>query len=139
MQKKKDTTVGIKSNRVVAIDYLKGFSIFTIVLMHLLNIMSAIPSKIQTLASIGGAGVHVFFLCSGIGLYLSYLKKKKNYYEFLKKKFIKIYIPYIIIVFISFLLPWMYTGSERFVALLSHIFLFKMFVSRFEVSFGMQL
>ncbi|MGZ1069622.1 hypothetical protein ACXOXG_02130 [Streptococcus thermophilus] len=34
---KKDVVVGIQSNRVVAIDYLKGFSIFTIVLMHLLN------------------------------------------------------------------------------------------------------
>ncbi|MCE2205577.1 acyltransferase family protein [Streptococcus thermophilus] len=101
---KKDVVVGIQSNRVVAIDYLKGFSIFTIVLMHLLNTMSAIPSKIQTLASIGGAGVHVFFLCSGIGLYLSYLKRKTNYYDFLRKRFTKIYIPYIIIVFISFLL-----------------------------------
>lgn len=136
---KKDVVVGIQSNRVVAIDYLKGFSIFTIVLMHLLNTMSAIPSKIQTLASIGGAGVHVFFLCSGIGLYLSYLKRKTNYYDFLRKRFTKIYIPYIIIVFISFLLPWMYTGIDRFIALLSHVFLFKMFVSRFEVSFGMQL
>ncbi|TDG61945.1 hypothetical protein C5L19_000896 [Lactobacillus delbrueckii subsp. jakobsenii] len=33
----------------------------------------------------------------------------------------------------------MYVGSDRFVALLSHIFLFKMFVPRYEGSFGFQL
>lgn len=109
MQKKKDTTVGIKSNRVVAIDYLKGFSIFTIVLMHLLNIMSAIPSKIQTLASIGGAGVHVFFLCSGIGLYLSYLKKKKNIMSFLKRSLSK----YIFLILLSFLFLFFFRGCIR--------------------------
>ena len=33
----------------------------------------------------------------------------------------------------------MYVGSDRFVALLSHVFLFKMFVPRYEGSFGFQL
>lgn len=101
--------IQMKSNRVGAIDYLKGFSIFTIVLMHLLNIMSAIPSKIQTLASIGGAGVHVFFLCSGIGLYLSYLKKKTNYYEFLKRGLSK----YIFLILLSFLFLFFFRGCIR--------------------------
>lgn len=136
---RKSIIIQMKSNRVGAIDYLKGFSIFTIVLMHLINLLSALPSKIQTLASFGGAGVHVFFLCSGIGLYLSYLRKKTTYGEFFKRRFTKVYIPYIIIVFISFFLPWMYEGSERFLALLSHILLFKMFIPHFEVSFGLQL
>ena len=126
----------LEIGRIAEINCLKGFSIFTIVLMHLLHMMSDIPSKIYTLASIGGTGVHVFFFCSGIGLYLNYLKRKMGYTDFLKKRFVKIYIPYIIVIIISFFLPWMYSGNDRITALLSHIFLFKMFIPRYEGSFG---
>lgn len=83
-------------------------------------------------------GVHVFFICSGIGLYISYLKKKVNYISFIKKRFYKIYIPYIIVIIISFFLPWIRVEKSRPVALLSHIFLFKMFIPQYESSFGMQ-
>ncbi len=131
--------IGMSSgSKIDEINYLKGFSIFTIVLMHLLHRMPDIPSKIYTLSLIGGTGVHVFFLCSGIGLYLSYLKRKMSYTEFLKKRFVKIYIPYVIVIIISFFLPWTYSGNDRITALLSHIFLFKMFVPRYESSFGVQ-
>lgn len=126
------------NNRIEIIDCLKGFSIFTIVMMHLMDYMDNLPSKIHTLSSIGGTGVHVFFLCSGIGLYLSFLNKSMGYIDFLKKRFNKIYVPYIIIILISFLLPWMYKCSDRILALLSHVCLFKMFVPKFEQSFGIQ-
>lgn len=122
--------------KIPAVDYLKGFSIFTIACMHLLEMMSAVPSKIMTLAAIGGTGVHVFFLCSGIGLYTSYLKRKTSFCEFLKKRFLKIYIPYILVVLVSFFAPYLYSGEDKLTALLSHVFLFKMFVPRYEESFG---
>lgn len=124
--------------KIWVLNYLKGFSIFTIALMHLLPMMNAMPSKILTLSLIGGTGVHVFFLCSGVGLYLSYLNKKTSYKEFIKKRLSKIYIPYIIIVAVSYVLPWMYIGDDRGSAFLSHVFLFKMFVPRYEESFGTQ-
>ena len=130
--------LGIEGNKVQEINYLKGFSIFTIVLMHLMQCMSALPSQINTLASIGGTGVHVFFLCSGIGLYLSYLNRKTSFKDFIDRRFKKIYIPYIIVVLISFFLPWLYKGADRFWALLSHVFLYKMFVPKYEESFGTQ-
>lgn len=123
---------------VPVIDYLKGFSIFTIVLMHLMQMMTAVSSKIITLSSIGGTGVHVFFLCSGIGLYLSYLNHKTSFADFMKKRFLKIYVPYIIVVSVSYLFPWLYKGDNKEIALLSHIFLFKMFVPEYEHSFGIQ-
>ncbi|WP_280515560.1 acyltransferase family protein [Lactobacillus nasalidis] len=121
-------------------DFLKAFSIITIVLMHLCqNYLKALPSIVITASSLGGTGVHIFFFSSGCGLYLSYLKHPTNFTEFMRKRFGKIYIPYILIVIISFFLPWMYMGSDRFAALLSHIFLFKMFVPKYEGSFGIQL
>lgn len=122
------------------IDYLKGFSIFTIVVMHLLQAyMTKMPSIISKLATIGGTGVHIFIFCSGFGLYLGYVRHPKTYADFIKSRFNKLYIPYILVVVISFFIPWMYTGSDRGVALLSHIFLFKMFVPKYEGSFGDQL
>lgn len=126
------------NKRIAVVDYLKGFSIFTIALMHLICMMSRIPEVVGKLSAIGGTGVHVFFLCSGFGLYLSYLNKKTTYLEFIKKRFMKIYIPYIIIVFVSFFVPWMYLGDDKIVALLSHIFLYKMFIPKYESSFGLQ-
>ena len=132
----RNTTIETENKRIPTIDYLRGFSIFTIVLMHLLLAMTAVPSKVQTAALAGGTGVHVFFLCSGTGLYLSYLNKKVSFAAFLRKRFLKIYVPYIIVVFFSFLLPWAYSGDNRFTALLSHVFLFKMFFVQYEESFG---
>lgn len=105
--------------------------------MHLLAFVD-VPKKIITLSAVGGAGVHVFFVCSGMGLYFSYLNKKIKFIEFIKKRWTKIYIPYIIVVFISFLCHWMYLGNDRLSAFISHIFLYKMFIPKYEESFGIQ-
>lgn len=124
--------------RIAVIDYLKGFSIFTIMLMHLLKYTRSMPSQIVTMSGIGGTGVHVFFLCSGLGLYMSFLRHRLRFTEFLAKRMVKIYVPYIIVVAVSFLLPWTYSGEDRVAALLSHVFLFKMFVPQYVESFGTQ-
>lgn len=60
-------------NRYKIIDFLRGYSIFTIALMHLVG--GVVAGGLSKAAAFGGAGVHVFILCSGFGLYLSYLKK----------------------------------------------------------------
>ena len=128
------------THRYPVIDLLKGYSILTIVAMHLIQLFwSHAPKLLDRAASFGGSGVHVFLFASGFGLMLSYSRKPTRYFEFLRKRFLKIYIPYIIIVLISAAVPFMYTGPDRIEALLSHIFLFKMFVSRYENSFGAQL
>ncbi|EDO13678.1 hypothetical protein BACOVA_00571 [Bacteroides ovatus ATCC 8483] len=36
-------------------------------------------------SSFGGAGVHIFILCSGFGLCLSYLNKPLTYSQFIKR------------------------------------------------------
>lgn len=125
-----------QNNRIEIVDCLKGFSIFTISLMHLFHIFSGVPSLVLQMSAIGGTGVHVFFVCSGLCLYLSYLNKKPTYFSFFINRFIKIYFPYIIVVSISYLVPWMYFGEDRIQALLSHVFLYKMFIPKYERSFG---
>lgn len=129
-----------KENRYDIIQYLKGFSIVTIVLMHLIRqYITELPFFIKNASAIGGSGVHVFFLCSGFGLYYSYCKKETGFILFIKRRFTKIYIPYIIIVLFCAFIPFMYEETDRITALLSHVFLFKMFVPKYEGSFGEHL
>ena len=119
------------------INFLRGYSIFTIVLMHLLQ-SYPIPSGLMKASSFGGAGVHVFILCSGFGLYLSYLNKPLSYQAFLKKRFGRIYWPMAIVCLVTSC--WMlFQGQEVLMPLLSNLFLFKMFVPELESSMGGQM
>lgn len=120
------------------INYLRGVSILTIVLMHLIQSFP-ISQIIRTASSFGGAGVHVFILCSGLGLYLSHLNKPLSYTDFLKRRFLKVYIPYILIILLSACIPFYTSPENRLIELLSHVFLFKMFIESLEGSLGYQM
>jgi peptidoglycan/LPS O-acetylase OafA/YrhL len=121
------------------ITYAKGVAILAIVLFHLIGGYLNVNPLIIKASGFGGAGVHVFFFCSGFGLMYSQLKKPLNFTGFIKKRFLKIYIPYIIIVIISYFIPFISPNlHNRTLALLSHIFLFKMFVPNLENSLGYQ-
>lgn len=139
-KKRNDMKILSKQDKYQELDFLKGVSILTIVLMHLIQVyMKNLPAFVYKGSSLGGTGVHIFFLCSGFGLYLSQTRKKLSTKEFYQHRLSKIYFPYIIIVVISFFIPFMYNGSDRIQALLSHVFLYKMFIPRYEISFGLQL
>lgn len=125
------------TQRLDIVDFLRGFSIFTIVVMHLIQ-MYPISPMLMKASSFGGAGVHVFILCSGFGLYLSYLNKPLSYNQFLKRRFLKVYLPYIIIILFSAIIPFYNTSPDKWLQLLSHLFLFKMFIENYECSYGIQ-
>lgn len=95
---------------------------------------------LSLLIKFGGTGVHAFIFISGFGLYLSSLKKPLSYVSFLKRRFTKIYFPYIIIVLISaFLSLFLPIYNNSLYALLGHIFLYKMFDETIIGSYGYQL
>lgn len=127
----------MKNKQVEVINFFKGISITAIILYHLIAFYLDVPNIIKIASNFGGAGVHIFLFCSGFGLAISQLNNPLNYNEFIKRRFIKIYIPYILVIFISFFTP-IICENNRFIALLSHIFLFKMFNSEYISSFGMQ-
>ncbi len=129
----------IMNRKIELIDFLKGFSIFTIVVYHLLYKLPQL-SAIKNALLMGGTGVHTFILISGFGLYLSYLRKKLSFFDFIKKRFTKIYLPYIFIVTISALIALcipIYKNSLY--AYLGHVFLYKMFDGNIITSYGYQL
>lgn len=121
------------------VEFLKGYSIFTIIIYHYLQ-AAALPSPFNRLISFGGTGVHLFVLLSGFGLYLSYLHKPLPYGAYLKKRVSKIYIPYILVVLISaFISLFIPLFENSWYALGGHIFLYKMFDESIVASYGYPL
>ena len=117
--------------------YLKGIAIIAISIMHLIQgYMSEIPGIVNKAASFGGTGVHIFFFCSGFGLYLSQIKRPLTFVQFIKRRFLKIYVPYVIIITIYAIIPTVRFDGDRLQAWLSHVFLYKMFSPVYETSFG---
>lgn len=127
------------SNKQLApVNFAKGLAISAIVLFHLIYEYMEVPGILATASKFGGAGIHIFFICSGFGLTLSQLRRPLTWKDFLQKRLRKIYVPYILVVLVSALLPWMYSGNDRLGAVLSHVFLFKMFSRDYIISFGAQ-
>lgn len=122
----------IMNKRFDMVDYLRGFAIFTIALMHL--IQRFLPGALNKVAAFGGAGVHVFILVSGFGLYLSYRKKPLENGQFLRKRFGKVYWPYAVVVLLWGL--WFLAGSGLFPvkSVVGHLLLYKMFDAELDVS-----
>ena len=114
------------------IDFLRGFAIFTIVLMHC--VQGYLDGALHKAVSLGGAGVHVFILCSGFGLYLSYMNKPLGYFDFLRKRFSKVYFPYIIVIGLYAVWGLISSGAANWEAVASHVFLYKMFDNELDIS-----
>lgn len=125
------------NQRSLFVDYVKGISISGIVLFHLVTYYMDFPSIIGEIAKFAGAGVHLFNICSGFGLALSYNKNPTGGRAFLFNRFAKIYIPYFIAITIYFLFSkYTFVGDNALLAYSSHVFLFKMFFPKYMSSFG---
>lgn len=125
------------TRKLDVVNFLRGYSITTIVLMHLVQ-GYGLPGWAFKATSFGGAGVHVFILCSGFGLYLSYLNKPLGYKDFLRKRFGRIYWP-MAIVCVATAFWMLYQGKAILMPLLGNLLLFKMFVPELESSMGGQM
>lgn len=121
-------------NHFELVDFLKGYAIFTIVLFHLL--LGQVTGVMGTAINFGGAGVHIFVLCSGFGLYLSHMRKKLSYKAFMKKRLLRVHLPFVMIVLLTVLVPWIKFDIGAF---LSNIFLYKMFFENWNCAYGGQM
>jgi peptidoglycan/LPS O-acetylase OafA/YrhL len=125
--------------RLEIIDFLKGYSIFTIVIFHYMSELH-LHEPFNKFILFGGTGVHLFIFMSGFGLYLSYLNKPISYGSFVKKRFGKIYIPYVLVVLISALISiFIPVYKNSLYAIGGHIFLYKMFDENIVGSYGYPL
>lgn len=125
--------------RIEIIDFIKGFSIMTIVVMHYLQRFD-LPEVMEQMIRFGGTGIHAFIFISGFGLYLSHQRKPLPYVQFLRKRLIKIYIPYAIaVLLIAAADLWLHVYDGSWYQLASHLFLFKMFDEELMSSYGYHL
>jgi peptidoglycan/LPS O-acetylase OafA/YrhL len=125
-------------SKLEVIDFIKGYSILSIVLYHYFQGIH-ISSLLTQATNFGSTGIHTFLFVSGFGLFLSQLKNPLPYPDFLKKRFTKIYIPYIITVTLSALISLMIPMYENsWNDYFSHIFLYKMFDGHLIGTYGYQ-
>ena len=116
------------------VDFLKGYAIFTIVMFHLM--LGQVNGIFGTAINFGGAGVHVFILCSGFGLYLSHMRKKLSYGQFMKRRILRVHLPFVLVVLLTVLIPW---NKFSLGAFLSNIFFYKMFFENWNCAYGGQM
>ncbi|HVM88560.1 MAG TPA: acyltransferase family protein [Puia sp.] len=128
------------NQRLEVIEFIKGYSILTIVLYHLLQYLK-MPGLLAKSINFGGTGIHTFLMVSGFGLYLSHLNKPLDFIDFMKKRFVKIYVPYFVTVTIvaAFSLLVLPVYDNSLYAYCGHIFLYKMFDESIIGSYGYQL
>ena len=123
--------------RLEVISFLRGYAIFTIILMHLLK--PATTGVFKTIATFGGSGVHAFILISGFGLYLSHLRHPATYPEFIRKRFSRVYLPYLLVLPLFVVYYLFKDGTFDPLTLASHVFLFKMFDHGLDTSYAYSL
>lgn len=119
--------------KIPFVDFARGFAIFTIVTMHLAWGL-ALPGFVEKALSFGGAGVHMFILCSGFGLALSHLRRPAGYGAFLSRRLRKILPPYYIAVALWCAYAAAKSNPIDGNAVASHVFLYKMFDAKLDVS-----
>lgn len=124
--------------KIEAVDFTKALAITCIVIYHLIHDwMPLLPPIFRTLSPILSTGNHAFLVLSGFGLFYSYKRRPLSYFRFLLKRASKIYIPYIIAVYLYYRCWDIYIYDvERLPSLLSHIFLYKMFIPKYMCTFG---
>ena len=119
--------------KIPFVDFARGFAIFTIVTMHLAWGLD-LPGIVEKALSFGGAGVHMFILCSGFGLALSHLRRPAGYGAFLSRRLRRIYPPYFIAVALWCAYAFAKSNPIDWNAVASHVFLYKMFDAKLDVS-----
>ncbi|MBN8683349.1 MAG: acyltransferase [Chitinophagales bacterium] len=120
--------------RLEFLDFARGYAILTVVLYHLLQ-RFALPPGAQQAIVFGGSGVHLFFLLSGFGLAFS--GKKIDIAAFYKRRFLKIWLPFVIALSLS----WAAAAAwglfpDGWQAWLAGAALYQMFSAEWMESFG---
>ncbi len=126
--------------RYEAVDFLRAASICAIVCMHLIQgFFPELPTLAYQAAALGGTGAHVFFFCSGLGLYASHLVRPLPPGRFYLRRLTRVYLPYVPVVLVSACVPALCVGVDRLGAVLAHLLLYKMFLPAYAESLGLQL
>lgn len=90
---------------------LMGFAALMIIICHFSVYVKSMPHFLRFIFGFGNLGVDVFLFLSGIGCYYS-LCRCNNSCIFLKKRFIRVFIPYTLVSIIFLFLPCIMGGGN---------------------------
>ncbi|WP_299455387.1 acyltransferase [uncultured Microscilla sp.] len=97
------------NKKITFIDFAKGFSILTIVMMHYFQRVP-LPGWLAKAVPLGGTGIHVFILLSGFGLALG---QYRGWQHFLRRRATKILLPYYFFVTLLFIVNFFVTVHPK--------------------------
>jgi peptidoglycan/LPS O-acetylase OafA/YrhL len=83
---------------------LKGLAILAVVFSHVGYFLSSDQRFMFPFSILAGVGVNLFLFLSGYGISMSMLKKKLSPFQFYQKRFLKLLIPFWLVISIFFIL-----------------------------------
>ncbi|MGE6593811.1 acyltransferase family protein [Bacillus mycoides] len=104
------------SKRINELDSIRGLAAITVVFGHFCLMLPSLPNSIKLsplrFLWAGGEAVIIFFVLSGFVLSMALYHSKTNYWGYLIKRFVRIYIPYYFWIFITFALFILFSPYE---------------------------
>src|SRR5699024_6525476 len=106
----------VELRRYEEIDSLRGIAALTVIIAHGLAIFS-LPSNLLDVTPLyffwsAHEAVIFFFVLSGFVLTLPFLKKKIHYGNYIVKRILRIYIPYLIAISFTFVLYFLFSNFD---------------------------
>ncbi|MDA1600669.1 acyltransferase [Bacillus cereus] len=104
------------SKRIKELDSIRGLAALTVVFGHFYLMLPSLPNSIKfsplRILWAGGEAVIVFYVLSGFVLSRALYHSKTNYWGYLIKRFVRIYIPYYFWIIITFALFILFSPYE---------------------------
>ncbi|MGH0545439.1 acyltransferase family protein [Bacillus cereus] len=104
------------SKRIKELDSIRGLAALTVVFGHFCLMLPSLPNSIKfsplRILWAGGEAVIVFYVLSGFVLSRALYHSKTNYWGYLIKRFVRIYIPYYFWIIITFALFILFSPYE---------------------------
>ncbi len=82
---------------------LKGFGILSVVFAHIAYVLVSDSQFLYPLSIAAGTGVDLFLFMSGFGLTIGMMKKTLSAKEFYKRRLIRVFIPFWIVLFLLYI------------------------------------
>ncbi|ABY43533.1 Acyltransferase 3 [Bacillus mycoides] len=104
------------SKRIKELDSIRGLAALTVVFGHFCLMLPSLPNSIKfsplRFLWAGGEAVIVFYVLSGFVLSMALYHSKTNYWGYLIKRFVRIYIPYYFWIISTFALFILFSPYE---------------------------
>ncbi|PEC19046.1 acyltransferase family protein [Bacillus cereus] len=104
------------SKRIKELDSIRGLAALTVVFGHFCLMLPSLPNSVKfsplRFLWAGGEAVIVFYVLSGFVLSMALYYSKINYWGYLIKRFVRIYIPYYFWIIITFALFILFSPYE---------------------------